>query len=179
MNFGTIQTLRLILRPYGPQDLEPLYGYLSDPEVVRYEPYRPMTRAEAERTLAERMASEEFLAVELRATGVLIGNLYLGPRPFEALELGYVFARPHWGQGYAAEACRAALQAAFAAGVHRVYAECDPENTPSRRLLERLGFAQEGLLRQNVYFWRDEQGRPLWKDTCLYAILAPDGPENR
>ena len=60
---------------------------------------------------------------------------------------------------------------AFAAGVHRIYAECDPENENSWRLLERLGFSREAHLRQNVYFWKDTDGNPIWKDTYVYARL--------
>lgn len=61
---------------------------------------------------------------------------------------------------------------AFARGIHRIYAECDPENTASWRLLERLGFQREAHFKQNVYFWRNEKGGPIWKDTYVYARLA-------
>ena len=54
-----------------------------------------------------------------------------------------------------------------------IYAECDPRNEASWRLLERLGMAREAHLRQNVYFWTDEQGLPQWKDTYVYALLNP------
>lgn len=66
------------------------------------------------------------------------------------------------------------INQAFASGVHRIYAECDPQNENSWRLLESLGFRREAHLRQNVYFWRDESGNPLWKDTYLYAKLDTD-----
>ena len=167
-----IKTERLLLRPYRAEDLNPLYEYLADLEVVKYEPYRPVSGLQEAREILEaRMRSPEFLAVEHQAEGRLIGNLYLGHREFDALELGYVFHRAYWGQGYAAEACRAAVRTAFEAGAHRIYAECDPQNTASWRLLERLGFAREAHFRQNVFFWQDENGRPLWKDTYVYALL--------
>ena len=66
---------------------------------------------------------------------------------------------------------------AFQKGVHRVFAECDPQNPASWRLLEALGFKREGHLRQNVYFWEDGDGRPVWKDTYVYGLLA--GGENQ
>lgn len=62
----------------------------------------------------------------------------------------------------------------FREGIHRIYAECDPQNKPSWRLLEALGFRQEGYLRQNVWFWKDEQGNPIWKDTYIYGKLAKE-----
>ena len=64
-----IETERLILRRYKNSDLEGLYRYLSDPETVRYEPYRPMSREEAGDELQRRIASNEMIAVELRDGG--------------------------------------------------------------------------------------------------------------
>ena len=50
----------------------------TDGEAVRYEPCQPMTLPETEAELAERMASDEMIAVELKENGKLIGNVYLG-----------------------------------------------------------------------------------------------------
>lgn len=167
------ETPRLILRRYRPGDLRDLFEYLSDPEVVRFEPYPPMDLAQAEESLAWRVSTEEMTAVELKETGKMIGNIYLGKRGFQALELGFVFNRAYWGRGLAAEGCRELVRQAFAGGVHRIFAECDPRNENSWRLLEALGFSREGYLRQNVYFQKDADGRPLWKDTYIYAKLNP------
>ncbi len=166
-----IETERLILRRYKDGDLEDLYQYLSDPEVVRFEPYRPMTREETGEELKRRASSDEMIAVELKESGRLIGNVYLGERDFQTKELGFVFNREYWGRGFASESCRAVLNQAFKEGAHRIFAECDPENESSWRLLEALGFQREGHLRQNVYFWTDESGSPLWKDTYIYSKL--------
>ena len=56
--------------------------------------------------------------------------------------------------------------------IPRIYAECDPLNTRSWKLLEALGFRREAHLLQNVYFWKDEGGKPIWKDTYIYGKLA-------
>lgn len=168
------ETERLILRRYRETDLEDLLEYLSDGEVVQYEPYRPMTREEAAKDLEWRLGTDEMIAVERKDTHKMIGNVYLGKRKFGALELGYTFRRDCWGRGYGAESCEAMVRRAFAEGVHRVYAECDPLNERSWRLLERLGFRREAHLRQDVYFWKDEAGRPIWKDTYIYGRLAGD-----
>ena len=82
-----------------------------------------------------------------------------------------MFNRHYWGQHYACESCRALIAKAFAEGVHRIYAECDPCNTASWRSLESLGFAKEAHFQQNVYFWKDENGNLVWKDTFVYALL--------
>lgn len=62
-----METERLILRKYKEEDLQDYYEYISNPNVVRYEPYKPMTREEAARDLKSRIGSEEFIAVELKA----------------------------------------------------------------------------------------------------------------
>lgn len=169
-----MNTSRLLLRDYRAEDLDGFYAYVSDPEVVRFEPYLPMTRDEAADALRDRIGNPEFIAVERLSDHRLIGNLYLGQRDFNARELGYVFCRDCWGQGYAREACEALIQSAFHSGVHRIYAECDPQNAASWRLLERLAFVREGHLRKNVFFHTDSDGAPIWKDTFLYARLSPE-----
>lgn len=108
-----LETERLILRPYREDDLDGFYACVSDPEVVRYEPYRPMSREEAGQTLASRLDNGEFWAMERKTDGVYIGNLYLGRREFQSLELGYVLAREYWGKGYAREGCQALIGEAF------------------------------------------------------------------
>ena len=63
------------------------------------------------------------------------------------------------------------MQLAFRCGTHRIFAECDPENAASWKLLESLGFEREAHLKKNVYFFKDEQNRPIWKDTYIYGML--------
>ena len=55
-----------------------------------------------------------------------------------AQELGYVFNKAYWGKGDAKESCAAVIESAFSKGIHRIYAECDPENPASWHLLESL-----------------------------------------
>lgn len=166
-----IETERLVLRRFCQHDLQDLHEYLSDQVVVRFEPYEPMNLASVQENLNWRISTDEMIAVQLKSTGKLIGNVYLGKRDFNTLEIGFVFNRHFWGQGYATESCNALINNAFACGVHRIYAECDPNNVNSWHLLEKLGFTREAHLRQNVYFSTDANGNPIWKDTFVYAIL--------
>ncbi len=165
------ETERLIIRKFQNSDLNDLYEILSDPETVKYEPYSPMSMQEVKESLLLRVESEEFVAVECKADSKVIGNIYLGKRDCESLELGYVFNRRYWSKGYATESGAKLTERLFESGIHRIYAECDPKNTASWELLERLGFRREAFLRQNVYFKKDESGKPLWKDTYIYAKL--------
>lgn len=166
-----IETSRLILRNFMETDFDDLYEYISDPEVVKFEPYKAMNKEETQDNLKWRISTDEMIAVELKETGKVIGNIYSGIREFESREIGYVFNKKFWGQGFAKEAAKAVIDAGFMSGVHRVFAECDPENESSWRLLEALGFVREGHFKQNVYFWKDENGQPLWKDTFVYSKL--------
>lgn len=170
------ETERLILRRYQKEDLPDLFEYLSDREVVEYEPYQPLTLEETKEDLERRIRTDEMIAIELKNSHKMIGNIYMGKRDFKALELGYVLNRNYWGYGYAAESCKALIGQAFSNGVHRIYAECDPRNENSWKLLEALGFRREAHFKKNVYFWKDENGRAIWKDTYVYAKLNADEP---
>ena len=91
------ETERLILRRYKRDDIQDLFEYLSDEEVVKYEPYKPHTLDEAKEALEWRIGTDEMIAVELKNSHKMIGNVYMGKRDFEALEIGFVFNRNYWG----------------------------------------------------------------------------------
>lgn len=124
-----METVRLILRRYVTSDFQDLYEYLSDSEAVKFEPYKPMTQVEVKENLDWRIATDEMIAVELKENHKMIGNIYLGKREFDSLELGFVFNKAYWGRGYAYESIQVLLEQAFRQGIHRIYAECDPLNT--------------------------------------------------
>ena len=155
---------------FSENDLLDLFEYLSDPEAVRFEPYRPMMLVEVREELEQRIALDEMVEVELKSSGKLIGNVYLGKTDNNALEIGFVFNKRYWNQGYARENCEASIQDAFSSGIAKIYAECDPDNQSSWKLLERLGFTREAHLIKNTWFWRDEQGEPILKVTYFYSL---------
>ena len=101
---------RLILRRYTKEDIQDLFEYLSDKEVVKYEPYKPLSFDETKENLEWRIGTDEMIAVELKNSHKMIGNVYMGKRDFEALEIGYVFNQNYWGNGYAAESCKALIK---------------------------------------------------------------------
>lgn len=165
------ETERLILRRYRNSDLDDLFNYLSDSLVVEYEPYKAMSMSEVKDNLEWRISTEEMIAVELKSNHKMIGNVYLGKRELDTLEIGYVFNKEYWGNGYVKESCIKLIELAFANGIQRIYAECDPQNLSSWKLLESLGFVRESYLKGNVYFWKDDNNNPIWKDTYIYAKL--------
>ncbi len=95
-----------------------------------------------------------FYAVELKASGKVIGKLYLKNQDFfDSYELGYTFNRNYWGKGYASESAKALMQYAFTElSARRIIAEADIRNTRFCRLLEKLGFRREGVFIQSAAF---------------------------
>jgi ribosomal-protein-alanine N-acetyltransferase len=187
-----IETHRLIVRPFRPDDGQDLFAYLSLPEIYEFEPGEPIDSGQARALAEDRSRGCAFWAVELRAEGRVIGHLYfqpIEPAELRTCELGYIFDPRHQRHGYATEAARALVDHAFAAlDVHRVIAHCDPANIASWRVLEKIGFVREGHLRRNTFFRRDGEGRPLWQDTLEYGLLnnldneagrRPEGAEAR
>ena len=172
-----IRTERLLLRPYFEEDADAFCEYMSDGEVLRYEPYPPLTREESDEELHKRIADPDFIAVCLppdddHPWGKLIGHIFFSPCAFSSWEIGWVFNRAYWKKGYAAEAAAAVIDASFRTGLaHRVIAMCNPENEASERLMQRLGMRKEGQLVKNLYFRTDENGQPIWQDTAMYAVL--------
>ncbi len=166
-------TERLILREFRESDYDDLFEYLSQLEDDEFEGYPGITYENGREHLNYRMGSEEFYAIELKESGKVIGNIYYGHRDFEAKEVGYIINKKYQRKGYASEALSAVIENGFKAGVHRIYAECDPRNTCSWKLLEKVGLEREAHLKQNVFFHRDENGQPKWKDTYVYARVNP------
>lgn len=124
--------------------------------------------------LKYRVGSEDFWAVELIDSGKVIGNIYCGSRDFEAKEVSYIINRDYQRKGFASEALSAVIRHAFEEGTHRIFAECDPRNDCSWKLLEKMGMKREAHFRQNIFFHKNENGAPKWKDTYVYAIIESD-----
>lgn len=170
----TLQTDRLTLRPFADEDADDLYALHSNAHVLRYWDSPPWTdRARAERFLAGcRQLSEEGagarVAVDLTGTGEFLGwcSLSRWNPDYRSAALGYCFGETAWGHGYATEAARALLEWAFASlDLNRVQAETDTRNAGSARVLEKLGFVQEGTLREDCVVDGDVS------DSWVYGLL--------
>ncbi len=170
-----IQTDRLILREFEPEDWRPMMRYQSDPEFLRFYHWTERLPSDVQRFLRmfidwqqERPRTRFQLAIVLREEGRMIGNCGIRMKEPAALEaeLGYELDRACWGRGYASEAAGAIVDWAFRElHLHRVWASCIAENTASARVMERLGMTYEGRLRENDWI----KGR--WYDSLIYGIL--------
>lgn len=172
-----VESARLSLRTFGPDDADALHAYLSVPDIYRFEPGEPIDRLEARRRAEERSTSSSFVALELRSEAKVIGHLSwhpVEPAHLRTWQLGFIVDPRFQRRGYASEATRAWVDHAFARlAVHRVVAHCHPDNVASWRTLERVGFVREGRFSKDVYFRTDAAGRPIWQETLAYALLNP------
>lgn len=178
MTSPILEGARVRLRPYRAEDREALLAVFGDPRVVRYWSFAPWTSlADADAYLApllappapdDEPASVPWAIADL-ATDALLGTttIFALQREQQRAEVGYSLASAHQGRGLALEAVTLALGYAFdILGLRRVEADVDPRNLPSCKLLERLGFQREGLLRER---W-NVNGEIC--DTALYGLLA-------
>ncbi len=179
-----IRTQRLLLREPRPADAEALFiEGLGSVEVLRHMGLRQhalveQTRQQLSFDIQRWIKQSAWLWVVARPTpdqpdGLALGQVELTPMSFPGgeshhLRLGYVLARPHWGQGYMSEAVRAVLQAAWALpAVWRVDALCDVDNAASLALLQRVGMQCEGRLGRVV---QHPQAADTPRDAWLYAL---------
>jgi RimJ/RimL family protein N-acetyltransferase len=149
----TLTTARLELRPATADDLDHLAGLYADPAVMRFiGPGVPLTRDHAAvrlRMMLDHWRDHGFgvCIVRDRTDGTVLGRCglsYLGETG--AVEVGYAFAPPFWGRGYATEAGRACLEYGFGVlRLPRIVAIARPENAASRRVLEKLGLRYERM----------------------------------
>lgn len=146
-------TERLRLRAWQEADREPFAALNSDPVVMEYFP-EPLDRARSD-ALIERLGAGfarngfGLWALEVRDTGEFIGFAGLAVPSFEAhftpaVEVGWRLARGAWGNGYATEAGRAALDFGFErAGLEEIVSLTTVANRRSRAVMERLGMARD------------------------------------
>jgi ribosomal-protein-alanine N-acetyltransferase len=173
----TLQTDRLQLRPFTEADADALFALHSDAYVLRFWDSPPWTEpARAERFLAtcQKMADEGTgarLAFDRLSDGVFLGwcSLAHWNPTFRSASMGYCLSEAAWGQGYATEAARAVLAWGFETlELNRVQATVDTRNAASARVLEKLGFALEGTLRQDCIV-NDEVS-----DSWVFGLLRRD-----
>lgn len=146
-----IETKRLILRPFEVSDAEAAFGWLGNPEVMRFTP------TGADKSIAETKVRLAGYVDHQKAHGFSKWLIYdrdsevaMGDSGLLVLDdygwvdLGFRFAQPYWGKGFATEAASAWVHAAFNEfRLTRLGAFVHPNNHASIRILEKLGFHAE------------------------------------
>ncbi len=172
-----LTTARTRLRKIRLEDADDLYAYGRDPEVSRFvgwDTHRSIADAElfieASLDKYERGDVADW-GIEHGANGSFIGTVgYLWWETHEAAaEIGYVLAKPYWGQGLMTEIASEVMRFGWdVMGLNRIQAHTEPENVGSRRVLEKCGMQFEGCLRERV---RSGDG---FVDLLLYAALRSE-----
>jgi RimJ/RimL family protein N-acetyltransferase len=161
-----LETERLRLREFVPEDVDALAAVLSDPETMRYYPAvldRAGVAAWIERN-RRRYADDGhgLWAMVLKSSGEVVGDCGLTRQTVDGLdeiEIGYHVRRDLWGQGYAPEAARACRDYGFERlGAEKLISLIRPENIPSRRVAEKTG----------LILWKEVVWRGLLH--CVYVV---------
>ena len=164
---STLETARLVLRPFRLDDVDAVFAFATDPEWARFllvpQPYE---RRHAEEFLAKQVLADPATDVSwaIEHKGTVIGGIDLRFHHDGRIgEIGYSIAREWWGQGMVTEAARAVINGAFESmsALARLRAWVDARNLASQRVMEKLGMTREGTLRGNAYV-RGEAVDQVW-----------------
>jgi ribosomal-protein-alanine N-acetyltransferase len=171
----TLDAPRVRLRWLTERDVDALFAVFSDPEMMRFWSTAAMkSRAEAEdylQRIHEGFARKNLFqwGVERKADRRVLGTctLFHLDSANRRAEIGYGLHSEHWRQGFMGEALTALFGFAFGPmALRRLEADVDPRNENSLRVLGRLGFRREGLLRERWNVGGEIQ------DTAFLGLLA-------
>lgn len=176
--FPVLETERLLLREVTKEDAPAIFRYLSDEDVMKYYgllPFKHVSEAEEE--------IEWYRSIFENGTGIRWG-ITLKSQPDQVIgtcgflsyvqrhartEIGAELTKEHWRTGVMSEAFRAVLEYGFKEmNLMRIQGLIDPENVASQKLVEKFGFAREGLLRKY------ERTGDKFEDVFMYALLQTE-----
>ena len=172
-----LETERLALREWTPEDAEALHVLTGDAEVMRYVgdsrtwDIGRVREWVGKLNVSYRTRGFSRWAVVEREGGLAVGSCGFAPLPWSGeIDFGYMFRRDRWGRGYASEITPAVLRYGFERyGFGEVVASIDPKNDASRRVLEKIGF---------VYSHNEVQPGEV-EESEIYVAVNPSGGKNR
>lgn len=182
----TIETERLILRPFLETDAADVFEYLEKPAVNCFASMKLNSLEEARAEMKKRVGEiEYYFAITLKDTGKVIGEIDAYPEPGEphsdesapkdTFSPCWMLNKAYQGKGYAYEAAHAFFDYLFKEkGARRIYAYTEDYNTSSQHLCEKLGMRREGLFLEFISFVNNEDGTPHYENTYQYAILKKE-----
>lgn len=161
--FPDLETKRLWLRQATQEDTEAVFAVFSDLKVTRFHDLDTFTHLDEAIGVIERWVRGFENGYRIRwgiarkQDNYLIGSCgFRWDKEVNAAVVGYELASEFWRQGIMSEALHAILQYGFGRrGMQFVIAEIMLENVASRRLLEKLGFQSQGVLKERG-FWKGE-----------------------
>jgi RimJ/RimL family protein N-acetyltransferase len=170
-----IVTVRLILRNFLWKDVSGLYAYLSKPRVNCFSSGKIETIEDARKEIEKRSQRDDSIAVCLKATDEVIGDLFFKKKEPDTYSVGWNFNIEYQGKGYAFESAKALLMYLFRENsARRIYAYVEDDNNRSQKLCERLGMRNEGCFKEFISFVNNPDGTPKYENTMQYAILKKE-----
>lgn len=173
----TIETERLILRQFVPEDAQAMYhNWASDPEVTKYLMWQPHQNEEESGRIIDSWIDKYDegnyynWAIELKELGEPIGNISVVAQNDKVRQahIGYCIGKQWWHQGIMTEALRGVIQYLFSEGYLRIDSRHNVNNPHSGGVMKKAGMQYEGTLRQNGW---DNSGI---HDEAYYSILAEE-----
>lgn len=177
VSFPILTTERLVLRKLKPEDADDLYRYFSLDEVTEFldlDTFQTVEQAgELIRIWNQRFEDGQGIrwGIALKEDDRLIGTcgFHHWMKAHYKAEIGYELSPEYWRKGIMTEAIGGILAFGFRVwGLNRIEAFIDPRNVASRKLLEKLGLKEEGVLRECFF----EKNR--FVDAVLFAILRKE-----
>ncbi|ENQ3110695.1 N-acetyltransferase [Bacillus sp. JAS102] len=166
-----IKAERLLIRKFEFKDWEAVHEYTSDSDVMKYIPEGVFTEEDTRNFVNKNMGENaKNFPVILIGENILIGHIIFHKYFDEhTYEIGWVFNPKYFNKGYASEAAQATLKYGFKEmKLHRIIATCQPENTPSYRVMEKIGMRREGYFKKCIPHGNE------WWDEYYYAILEEE-----
>lgn len=171
-------TERLILRQAALLDAPDMFAYRSKPAIHQFLSSVPGSVADMEQFIAN--SAKELnepgtwfqVAIVQQETNKVIGDIglhFIDSDPHQQVEIGYTLSPDFHGQGIATEAVQEIISFLFNnLQKHRIFASVDPLNSPSFRLLEKLGFRKEAHFKKSLFF------KGEWVDDLMYGLLTEE-----
>lgn len=173
-----ITTKRLNIRYSVLEDIDDMYEYVSNDDVMKYERENYPTKESFYKMLYVLVDHDLIYSVRLKDKPKVIGHIFLGktsPMINNEYNLGYIFNPLYTGKGYCTEASIVLVDYAFKElKANRVRAACNPENTPSWRVMEKIGLIKEGLFKKRFFIRNDQNDIPIYTDEVMYGIHVSD-----
>ncbi|WP_064092797.1 GNAT family N-acetyltransferase [Rossellomorea aquimaris] len=176
-SYPVFETERLMLRQMTKDDVDFLFTLYTSSEVLRYFGMSPIASKEVAISMVENYEKQLEIGGPMRwgivdkETNSLIGTCgFHGiSKPYKRCEIGYDLSPEYWGKGIMGEALKPVLTYLFSTKeMNRIGATIVPHNKASSRVVEKLGFQQEGLLREYIL-----QDGTMY-DAYMYSILKKE-----
>ena len=181
MQFPILTTNRLVLDKLVAEDADVLYQYFSNPDVVAFYDLEAFTDIEQAVNLIQLFSTrfDEGLgirwAIRLKKGGEFVGTCGFNSwnKRMKTAVIGYDVSKSYWGNGYATESVKAIINHGFSGHLpcgelNRIQGDTVPGNVASEAVLLKLGFKEEGLLRESGY-WKNR-----FHDLKCFGLIRSD-----